>query len=824
MNKYKRSSGFTLVEVMLTLAAAAIIAMTTFFVYKHYSTRQDSYRATVLASQLIENIQGATSTAHCLGAGACGNYANLPAGATAYFLQNKVIPAPLLNSATNPTAATSPWLGTITFTPTNSPIAGALPDSLLDISFSKVPTAICSSFVSSIAPKVSKITIGSQVVQNKLGANVKLDPGTIASACAGAPTVVLTMDSPSAYAGSAVASSLGPDNGYTGAMQTYTLSCPVLDVNGQPTGATQPCFDSARMATITSTNLSPTKSGTCLGSGGFGSPGCYLSTYAIQTTQGDPSVHTSTAPASGSTVLPPFVGTPPPPPANGDSCSQKLNNVSGPWQPSTQYQTTWEQESQACPVNNGSGSNTWEAEYVSQRSADCADPNSSADPVWSAWSTPAPTGTTRNVVNTCTPTCMQLLLTAPWNSSPQTNTQWVPQSNACPAGDTGSDTWQAQQQQTRTALCANASSTDSPTWSSWSDWQMTGATQNEVNTCSPTCATQLSAISPNPQTNTQWVSASAVCPPGMIGSHTWEKQQTQSRTASCADPTSAAAPAWSVWSAWADTGQIRNEVNTCVYAHPTCGSELSVAPWNAVGTRNVPVVQACASGYVGSDTLYQPQTQRYACADPNALVDPVLGAWTNSGALTQGPNTCTASCGLQLTWDPWNGSPQYNWHTYYWSSTTACPAYQVGTVSYSIPQYQYRTSYCPGGNANAGSPAWTGWSGWINSGSATVTGNTCSWICSYRLSHNINGNWAKQTRTPPPVTTYGHQCPIGTIGTYSITTYYVTNSQTNTASCSDPNAPANPIWGGWLPTSPPIDHTTNTISIDCERMCGKYVC
>lgn len=69
------------------------------------------------------------------------------------------------------------------------------------------------------------------------------------------------------------------------------------------------------------------------------------------------------------------------------------------------------------------------------------------------------------------------------------STQWVPRSNtACPTGQTGTNTWEAEQSQTVTTSynCNHAASINTPVASSTaSAWADTGATRNLASTCKP---------------------------------------------------------------------------------------------------------------------------------------------------------------------------------------------------------------------------------------------------------------------------------------------------------------------------------------------------
>lgn len=230
-------------------------------------------------------------------------------------------------------------------------------------------------------------------------------------------------------------------------------------------------------------------------------------------------------------------------------------------------------------------------------------------PGWTPWTT---------VSNICAPICTTPSPTV----TPQT--QSVPGSAACPPGQTGSDTWTQAQTRTQTATyaCATPVGPLNTNPATYSPWVNTGGKVGEVNTCSPTCSTRLASApwQPNPQTQTQWASASAPCPSGQIGSHTWQVQQTQSRTAACANPAAAADPVWGGWSAWAGTGATRNDVNTCA---PAC-----VAPQPSTATQSA----ACPSGDTGSIT--EQQTTTWSCPAPTGSAVASVGPWTQVG------NTC----------------------------------------------------------------------------------------------------------------------------------------------------------------------------------------
>jgi len=161
--------------------------------------------------------------------------------------------------------------------------------------------------------------------------------------------------------------------------------------------------------------------------------------------------------------------------------------------PAMEYEYRWVASSQACSAGQY-GQRTWERQQVRARSLGyntcpaaagaqvkvtakaVTGGNGQPKPVedWSDW---ADTGATRNQAGSCT-ACQ----------ATQTfqNFQWVPVSQSCPAGQTGSWTWQKQQVQSRTTSqnCPAGTVTAPPiSDTGWSGWSDTGARQGENNTC-----------------------------------------------------------------------------------------------------------------------------------------------------------------------------------------------------------------------------------------------------------------------------------------------------------------------------------------------------
>lgn len=111
-----------------------------------------------------------------------------------------------------------------------------------------------------------------------------------------------------------------------------------------------------------------------------------------------------------------------------------------------------------------------------------------------------PAGTWGTVQQSRTWTCREAWASAepgPWGNSgntcvacrgpeTETSTQWVGASQACPAGQTGAHTWEAEQvaiRQGSYSCPAGTTAAPAPTYGGWSAWNFTGNRRNESNTC-----------------------------------------------------------------------------------------------------------------------------------------------------------------------------------------------------------------------------------------------------------------------------------------------------------------------------------------------------
>ncbi|MGH8602292.1 MAG: hypothetical protein ACREXR_05795, partial [Gammaproteobacteria bacterium] len=293
---------------------------------------------------------------------------------------------------------------------------------------------------------------------------------------------------------------------------------------------------------------------------------------------------------------------------------------------------------------------------------------------WSAYSY-TPWVTTSGSCTTCP---------AAWTD---TALQWVAAAAGCPAGTTGSWTWEKQQTQSRSVnynCPAGTASAPAPTYGAFSGWADNGAKRSEVNNCLSNCVLP----APATQTQYQWVTAGAACPSGQSGVNTWEKEQYQQRTAYC--PAVTGAYAWGAYGAWADTGSTRNVVNTCVPLPPS----------------------ACAWVIVPGGTWYGPSTA------PNSKVIHTIAA---PGFIEVPPASRASTI------------PRYfsgSWGSFY-------PTFQASAWTYYDSAFNVNglnTSYAvarPIGACNATSNTWSYRVNWANGASADRVWGYYSYGCDY---------------------------------------------------------------------------------------------
>ena len=205
-----RQAGYTLLEIMLVLVIAAAITLATVMAYNAYDGRQKAQVAAEAVGQMSSNLRtvfqtgsGCSSAADTESAGNaastfayCGSYAGV-GNLQDYMVKAGVFPPALLNS--DKTTTRSPWGGTIGAATTS---LNGNADSGMSLTFYGVPASVCAPLVSRIDPVASRLEVGGTVVSDRTIPTPKvLDVAAMSTLCAKGTTVVLTLDSPSAYLG-----------------------------------------------------------------------------------------------------------------------------------------------------------------------------------------------------------------------------------------------------------------------------------------------------------------------------------------------------------------------------------------------------------------------------------------------------------------------------------------------------------------------------------------------------------------------------------------------------------------------------------------------
>ena len=225
--------------------------------------------------------------------------------------------------------------------------------------------------------------------------------------------------------------------------------------------------------------------------------------------------------------------------------------------------------------------------------------------------------------------------------STQSEAQWVATPSSCAAAQYGLRSWEREQTQSRSVSynCPAGTTTLPPaTYGSWGAWSDTGATRNQVNTCT-------NCPSPTTQTQNQWVATPSTCAAGQYGLRSWEREQSQSRSVSYNCPagtTTLPAPTYGGWGAWGDTGATRSQVNTCT----NCP-----APSSQSQTQWVYTAGSCPAGQSGTYAWEREQVSTrsvsYNCPAGTGSLPPATfgswSAWANTGATRNVVNTCAPS-------------------------------------------------------------------------------------------------------------------------------------------------------------------------------------
>lgn len=308
--------------------------------------------------------------------------------------------------------------------------------------------------------------------------------------------------------------------------------------------------------------------------------------------------------------------------------------------PTTNYR--WVPASKACAPWE-SGSHTWEKEQSNTNTPYCTGTFGVVKDNWSGWSD---TGGKRNKSNTCT--CVP--------DPTQTQTRWVGDSEACPAGQSGSHTWEKKQKRTRVSSCSSGK----PVYGGWSDWTDTGATRDDDNTCGTSCT-------PDPTLwdyKTERIYGS--CPAGQSGENSWDRDYRRKNESSCASGT----PQYEGWGNWVVIDWKDNPVNTC---STTCTPPAPETKYQWVGVSG-----SCPSPRIGTMTWEKKQERTSDPICTGSGIDYQWPSWTDTGD-TRYEDYSGCSCPSGETWDGSACVVEYEQTT------------DGGSVTYSFP----RSSRCP---------------------------------------------------------------------------------------------------------------------------------
>ncbi|WP_080763434.1 type 4 pilus major pilin [Xanthomonas cerealis] len=180
---------------------------------------------------------------------------------------------------------------------------------------------------------------------------------------------------------------------------------------------------------------------------------------------------------------------------------------------------------------------------------------------------------------------------------------------SCPAG-----TWGTETVRTRQACPSSDADPNSDT-----AWEHPEAWAKPVTVVAITARDCQACPGPAREEQDQWLPTSQACPAGQTGPHTWERQQVRSRDVFTHCPygsTALPGSTYGGWSAWADTGARRNEVNTCKPSAPRCSDgSLQVAAWFSADVDDLPPL----SGSSGVSYCYDDAVVRLTPADKARL-------------------------------------------------------------------------------------------------------------------------------------------------------------------------------------------------------------
>lgn len=661
----QHTRGFGLVETILVLVASSLLMAGVFVYYRSVSAQTRAHQTSQQAMQISDAI--------LRGYVASSDFTGLN---TQRLISDNLIPGET-EVIDNNTLGT-PFGGTLAVAAAT--VNGA-PNTGFSLTYTGVPRNMCVPFVSqSISYGFKSILVNNVNVLNAQGV---LNESQLASQCkAGGSnsTLVLTIDRAEATGGSFTSSCVlpSPPN------ETQSLACPAGYVGGITRTRTATCV--AGESTPRWTDWSETNN--CV-------PACVVDPASPQT-------RTSTPCPSGQlgTITERRISTCPAP--SGSPVWGAWQVVSNTCAPQCMAPADEVDTSQPCPSGQI-------GTITRRRSAFCPQPTGAYQ--WNDWQV---------ISNTCAQLCV---LPTP---STQTETLEEPENRtlACPSGyygpNPGIDEYRIHsKRRTRTASCP--AQTGTPVWSSWSSWTTTNI--SDWTSTANRCSACPGATTSN---EVQWVSASAACPSGQVGSNTWEKEQRRTVTKSYNCPagnTPVLPPASYSYGDWTDTGAIRNQNNTC---KPAC---TLPSPSTQVETRESPELRqfVCPAGTFGPNpgidewrTNYQTRSRTASC--PAGASAPVWTDWTAwVTTSSSGWNRTAYHCN--------NCQPNTTQTETQWvGASRPCLEGQTGYHTWEKEQTRSRsvTYNCPAGaTPTHPAPTYGSWTSWADTGKTRSNKNTC---------------------------------------------------------------------------------------------------
>lgn len=215
---YKKSKGYTLIEVMMVLFIAALIFITTFVTYNSFDNRRKSEQMAEGVNHLMNNIYELAQ-----------NQATFSGLGTDYLIANKMMPPELVNSSG--TATRTIWGGTISGVPS---ALNGVSDATYTLTFSGVPSGACADFANRLAPVNGSLSVNGTMVENTLttpGATSALsgvNEATLSNSCSNNNTLVVTYTSPAGagFVTGSSSTSLGAINDGTPIVPTSIAASP----------------------------------------------------------------------------------------------------------------------------------------------------------------------------------------------------------------------------------------------------------------------------------------------------------------------------------------------------------------------------------------------------------------------------------------------------------------------------------------------------------------------------------------------------------------------------------------------------------------------